>query len=72
MLDLTFVSTKQHFVLFEARQQAFRKSFEAARERLKSSRESHSKALYRTTLYVLSGVYEGVLYYSCIDTKGVL
>ena len=40
MLDLTFVSTKQHFVLFEARQQAFRKSFEAARERLKSSRES--------------------------------
>jgi hypothetical protein len=35
LLDLTFVSTKQHFVLFEARQQAFRKSFEAARERLK-------------------------------------
>jgi hypothetical protein len=34
LLDLTFVSTKEHFALFEARQKAFRKSFESARDRL--------------------------------------
>jgi hypothetical protein len=34
LLDLTFLSSEQHFRLFEERQQAFRKLFESARDRL--------------------------------------